>query len=197
LDAAQASAGARLSVRVFARVSVPGHPASAILGPGGLVKLYAVPILPSGTSGRLRVVWRSAPAEAPYGLALARSGNAYMSLISPADYGLIEVSPTGQLLAYANTPAAAPDGSRIPWDLSSGVAFDGKEVLVTNGSSILNGPEHYAIFADNAGETGLPPSLPPGRAALPTQNARDLPGTRMRTRERRSSTDGHGRASAG
>jgi hypothetical protein len=62
----------------------------------------------------------------------------------------------------ARRGAISGDGGRIPGDFSSGVAFDGKEVLVTNESSILNDPQHYAIFPVNDNENRPLAPVAPG-----------------------------------
>ena len=114
---------------------------------------------------------RAAPLEAPDGFAIARSGNVYIALVGPTGNAVVELSPHGSELARVTMPAANPSGAAIPFDAPGSAAFDGNELLVANQASILVDPAHWAILAVDAGEPGLPPSLPPPPPPPPTTYA--------------------------
>jgi sugar lactone lactonase YvrE len=142
-----------------------GHTLMLDTGGGGTDpstgKLYTVPILAGNRPGDLRQLWESAPLEAPDGFAIARSGNVYISLVGPSGNAVEEISPGGAELARITAPASAGDGTTIPFDAPGSVAFDGNELLVANQASIVVNPAHWAILGIDAGEPGLPLSLPP------------------------------------
>src|SRR5581483_9055470 len=71
-------------------------------GGGGDVltgKLYTLGITAGGAPGGLHQIWQSAPAAAPDGFAIARSGNIYIALVGPTGNAVVEVSPTGAQVA--------------------------------------------------------------------------------------------------
>lgn len=146
-----------------------GHTLMVSTGGGGLDpatgKLYTVAIQPNGQPGPLVQRWESAPAEAPDGFALARSGDIYLSLVGPSGNAVVELSPGGQPIARVPQDAAANELLSTPFDGPGSVSFDGDELIVTNEASISNDSADWALLEIDAGEPGLAPSLPP---AAPT-----------------------------
>jgi sugar lactone lactonase YvrE len=130
-------------------------------------QLYTVPIEPGGAPGALHELWQSLPGQAPDGIALARSGDVYVSLVGPTGNAVAEVSPTGRELALVPSNPLVNAAMAIPFDAPGSVTFDGNSLIVTNEASLDNVPSHWALLQIDAGEPGLPPSLPPLRAAPP------------------------------
>ncbi len=92
------------------------------------------------------------PATAPQatGLAFAKSGNLYVSLIGPNQIAVLD--PSGAVVARISDPRF-----HSPW----GLAFSGKSLLVTNGDlEPGTNPDAWKIFKVYVGETGLPLNRP-------------------------------------
>jgi sugar lactone lactonase YvrE len=124
-------------------------------------KLYTVAIEPNGQPGPMVGLWESAPAEAPDGFALARSGDVYLSLVGPSGNAVVELSPHGAQVARVPQNAADNELLSTPFDAPGSVSFDGNELIVTNEASISNDTADWALLEIDAGEPGLAPSLPP------------------------------------
>jgi sugar lactone lactonase YvrE len=156
-----------------------GHALMVSTGGGGTDpstgKLYTVPIEPDGQPGQLKQIWESAPAEAPDGFALARSGNIYLSLVGPSGNAVVELSPLGSEIARVPQNAAANEMLAVPFDAPGSVSFDGDNVIVTNESSLNNNSADWALLEISAGEPGLPPSLPPASSPRITYRLRVSP----------------------
>ena len=84
------------------------------------------------------------------GLAFAKSGNLYVSLIGPNQIAVLD--PSGTEIARISDPRF-----HSPW----GLAFSGKSLLVTNGDlEPGTNPDAWKIFKVYVGETGLPLNRP-------------------------------------
>ncbi|MEA2158403.1 MAG: hypothetical protein QOD66_783 [Solirubrobacteraceae bacterium] len=146
-----------------------GHTLLLSAGGGGTDpltgKLYTLPIGADGRPGVLHQLWESGVAEAPDGLAIARSGNIYLALVGPTGNAVVEISSHGQLIARVPADAAANSAMSVPFDAPGSVAFAGDSVIVTNGASLLNDSGHWALLQITVGEPGLSPSLPPAARA--------------------------------
>jgi hypothetical protein len=127
-------------------------------------KLYAVPIQPDGRPGPLRRLWESGPAEAPDGFALARSGDIYMALVGVSNQ-VVELSPTGHQIARFGQALTGDNGSAVPFDSPSGVAFLGTKLIIANQSYFADNPANQALLALETGEEGQPVYVP-ARAGL-------------------------------
>ena len=91
----------------------------------------------------------SAPPQAT-GLAFAKSGNLYVSLIGPNEIAVLD--PAGNEIRRITSPLF-----HSPW----GLAFSGKSLLVTNGDlEPGDNPDAWKIFKVYVGETGLPLNRP-------------------------------------
>ena len=87
----------------------------------------------------------TAPPQAT-GLAFAKSGNLYVSLIGPNQIAVLD--PSGNEIRRISSPLF-----HSPW----GLAFENNKLLVTNGD-LEPGvhPDAWKIFKVEVGETGLP-----------------------------------------
>jgi len=131
----------------------------------GTGKLYTLGIEPDGQPGALKQLWESAPAQAPDGFAIARSGDIYVALVGPSGNAIVELSADGDEIAQVPANPVANMLLPIPFDAPGSVTFDGDEVIVANQSSLENDTANMALLEINVGEPGLPQSLPP---AIPT-----------------------------
>ena len=158
LDGAQfGPAGIQLmpdrSTLLFSTSAGPAaDPGSATTG-----ELYKLPILPNGNPGALAKVWESGPAEAPDGIALAKSGNVYVCLVGPNVNAIAVVSPSGQEIARITHPNGDP-----PFDQPASAWFDGDRLIVANDAFFSGDASHFAIFDVFAGEPGEPIFVPSG-----------------------------------
>lgn len=91
----------------------------------------------------------AAPPQAT-GLAFAKSGNLYVSLIGPNQIAVLD--PAGDEIERISDPRF-----HSPW----GLAFSGKSLLVANGDlEPADNPDAWKIFKVYVGETGLPLNRP-------------------------------------
>jgi sugar lactone lactonase YvrE len=148
-----------------------GHTLMFDTGAGGsnllAGKLYTLPILANGQPGPLHQIWQSALVAAPDGFAIARSGNVYISLVGPTANAVVEISPQGRQLAMIPANPIANMLLALPFDAPGSIRFDGNQILVTNESSLLNDPAHWALLEINVSEPGLPLPLPPAAPTRP------------------------------
>jgi sugar lactone lactonase YvrE len=120
--------------------------------------IYRIP-LADPTAERLELVHAFAvdPAKTPTdawpqatGLAFARSGNLYVSLIGPSEIAVLD--PSGNEIRRISDPRF-----HSPW----GLAFAGQSILVTNGDlEPATNPDAWKIFRVFVGESGLPLNQP-------------------------------------
>jgi sugar lactone lactonase YvrE len=160
LDGAQfGPAGIQLmpdrSTLLFSTSAGPANdPTSATTG-----ELYKLPITANGNPGALTKVWESGPAEAPDGIALAASGNVYVSLVGPNVNAIAVVDPFGKEIARIKHDTGDP-----PFDQPASVWFDNDRMIVANDAYFSGDPTHFAIFDVFAGELGAPIFVPTGTA---------------------------------
>ena len=123
--------------------------------PAGVVDLSHPAGRPSdgiGPRARPRVPVRPGRRRPPQatGLAFAKSGNLYVSLIGPNQIAVLD--PAGDEIGRISSPLF-----HSPW----GLAFSGKSLLVTNGDlEPADNPDAWKIFKVYVGETGLPLNRP-------------------------------------
>jgi sugar lactone lactonase YvrE len=118
--------------------------------------IYRVRLVDHPTAADLELVHEfafdpsaAAPPQAT-GLAFAKSGNLYVSLIGPNQIAVLD--PAGDEIQRISSPLF-----HSPW----GLAFSGKSLLVTNGDlEPTDNPDAWKIFKVYVGETGLPLNRP-------------------------------------
>lgn len=134
--------------------------------------LYKIPLTGSGAPGGLVPFWESGLADLPDGFAVARSGTVYIADVG-ASAQLAEVAPDGHEVArFPTAYGTGANGSPIPFDSPSGLAFRGTSVIVANQSALAGDTSHMALLDVEVGEEGAPEIIPagagPGTAPLPT-----------------------------
>ena len=115
--------------------------------------IYRIRLVDHPTAADMELVHRFVavpdPAVAPpqaTGLAFAKSGNLYVSLIGPNQIAVLD--PSGNEVRRISDPRF-----HSPW----GLAFLGNKLLVTNGDlEPGDNPDAWKIFKVDVGETGLP-----------------------------------------
>ena len=122
--------------------------------PGEAV-IYRLPLVDHPSASDLELVHRfpvvagQAPPQAT-GLAFAKSGNLYVSLLGPNQVAVLD--PAGSEIRRLSSPLF-----HSPW----GLAFMGNSLLVTNGDlEPGDNPAAWKIFKVYVGETGLPLNRP-------------------------------------
>jgi sugar lactone lactonase YvrE len=148
-------------------------------------KLYTVPIEPGGAPGPLHQLWESTPAAAPDGFALARSGDIYMAQVGPSANDIVEISPAGKTLTTFGTPGTGANGSSVPFDEPSGVAFLGSELVIANQSYAAGDTAHMALLGLGTGELGRAIYVPTDAGVVPPAKKHKQKHKRKRRRRRR------------
>jgi sugar lactone lactonase YvrE len=128
-------------------------------------KLYKVEIESDGSPGPLHQLWESGPADAPDGCAVSASGDIYIALVGAANQ-IVELDSGGHQIATVGQAYTGDDGSSVPFDSPSGVAFFGSRLLIANQSYFADNPANQAVLALETGEQGTPVYVP-ARAGLP------------------------------
>ncbi len=151
-------------------VSLPGGLLSGGTLPGGVNpstgKLYSVTIGSGDRPGPIRQLWESRPADAPDGLAIARSGHVYIALVGPTNQ-IVEVGTGGQEIArFPSTPGTGANGSSVPFDSPSSAMFLGSRLIVANQAYLSGNAAHMAILDVETGEPGLVPYIPASAGPL-------------------------------
>jgi hypothetical protein len=134
---------------LYFSITVSADPALAAL-------IYRVRLVDHPTAADLELVHTfpfdptaPAPPQAT-GLAFAKSGNLYVSLLGPNEIAVLD--PDGNEIRRISDPRF-----HSPW----GLAFLGSSLLVTNGDlEPATNPDAWKIFRVNVGETGLPLNRP-------------------------------------
>jgi outer membrane protein assembly factor BamB len=128
---------------------------TAALDPFFSALIYRVRLVDAPTAADLELVHEFAfdPSQTPpqaTGLAFAKSGNLYVSLLGPNQIAVLD--PAGTEIRRISDPRF-----HSPW----GLAFQGNSLLVTNGDlEPATNPDAWKIFKVAVGETGLPLNRP-------------------------------------
>jgi sugar lactone lactonase YvrE len=139
-------------------------------------RIYTVAIGADGRPGPLTQLWESGPAEAPDGLALAKSGRIYVALVSPLANQIVCVGADGKEV----------DRSPATFDAPSSVAFLGTSLIVADQSYVNGDPSHMQILDVAVGEPGVPELIPGRKAkAHAKKKARHKKHRHMRKKRRR------------
>lgn len=121
---------------------------------------------PDGAPGPLTQIWESQVGEGPDGLAVAASGNLYVSLSSGNQ--VVRLDPIGRETGRAPDPVSNALATPAV-DGPSTATFLGTRVLVANQSFLTGNASNWAILQIDTGEDGVAPHLPFER---PTSDAR-------------------------
>jgi hypothetical protein len=127
-------------------------------------KLYSVAIEPHGTAGPLTQLWESGLADAPDGFAVSREGHIYIALVGLTNQ-VVELDSSGRELARFGEALTGANGSPVPFDSPSGVAFLGTKLLIANQSYFSGNPANQALLALETGEQGRPALIPANAGA--------------------------------
>jgi sugar lactone lactonase YvrE len=122
--------------------------------------LFTTQIQPDGAPGPLKTLWTSRPTDLPDGFAVAKSGNIYLCAVGLAAQ-IIEIAPDGrELERFPRLPLTGDNGSPVPFDQPSGVAFLGTRLIVANQSSLTGDPAHQVLLDVEVGEQGQREFIP-------------------------------------
>jgi sugar lactone lactonase YvrE len=155
------TAGITLAADHRTLVISQGSSAGLMAGNPTTGRIYTVAIGDDGKPGDLKQLWESGPAEAPDGIAIAKSGRIYVALVSPIANQLVAVGPDGREV----------DRSPAIFDAPSSVAFLGDSLIVADQSYVNGDPSHMQILDVAVGEPGIP-ELIPGAKAKATHRAK-------------------------
>ena len=119
----------------------------------GDATIYRIRLVDHPTAADMELVHRfvaspdpTVPGPQATGLAFAKSGNLYVSLLGPNQVAVLD--PAGNEIRRISDPRF-----HSPW----GLAFLGNKLLVTNGDlEPSDNPDAWKIFKVDVGETGLP-----------------------------------------
>jgi sugar lactone lactonase YvrE len=126
------------------------------LATGGLFKTQ---IGPGGKPGGLTKIWGSHALDLPDGLAIARSGRIFIAGVGPSQ--LIILDRDGhETQRFPRVPLSGYNGSAIPFDGLSSVAFDGNDLITASQSILTGNSAHWAIHDVQVGEPGVPELIP-------------------------------------
>jgi sugar lactone lactonase YvrE len=182
-------------------------------------RLWKLPIGPDGKAGTLKEFYVAQSADAPGGIAFAKSGNLYVNLTGSSQ--IAELSPDGKETARFPDPVANQAG-QPPLDGPIDVAYHGDSLLVANSAYVSNSSSSWALVDVFVGEPGIStaihPSIPdPGvtrelRLSMSprvvkagahtrmqfraTSGGKPVGGARVRIGRRHLRTDAQGRVSA-
>jgi sugar lactone lactonase YvrE len=148
------TAGIALAADHRTLVISQGSSAGLMAGNPTTGRIYTVAIGDDGKPGDLKQLWESGPAEAPDGLAIARSGRIYVALVSPIANQLVAVGPDGKEI----------DRSPATFDAPSSAAFLGNSLIVADQSYVNGDPSHMQILDVAVGEPGIPELIPGAKA---------------------------------
>jgi hypothetical protein len=130
-------------------------------------KLYEVAIGAGGKPGPLRQIWESSSADAPDGCAVTTAGHIFVALVGVPNQ-IVELDLTGQELARFGQAITGANGSSVPFDSPSGLAFDGTQLIVANQSYFAGDAANQVLLSLQTGEAGQPTYVPAGAGTVPT-----------------------------
>jgi sugar lactone lactonase YvrE len=151
-----------ISLAADAKTLLVGQSSSAGMGDGDPTtgKIYEVPIKADGSAGSMTKLWESQPTDLPDGFAIARSGRIYVPMVGLTAQ-IAVVSPEGkELERFPDQPLTGDNGSPVPFDNPSSVAFLGTRLIVANQSVIQGDTSHMALLDVEVQERGLKPLIP-------------------------------------
>jgi sugar lactone lactonase YvrE len=123
-------------------------------------KLYSVAIQADGRPGPITLRWESAATALPDGFAIAKSGRIYLAEAGLTSQLIVLGPDYKQLEAFPSTPFTGMNGSPVPFDTPSGVAFYGTRLIVANQSALAATAANQALLDVETGEEGVPDYIP-------------------------------------
>ncbi|HVE63622.1 MAG TPA: hypothetical protein VNB94_07470 [Mycobacteriales bacterium] len=130
--------------------------------------LRRVTVAPDGSAGSVEDLWTAKPGEGPDGLAVAASGDVYVTTLITNQV----VALTADGTETARFPAD-PVGNlalEVPLDNPASIRFAGTRLLITNLSFFRSDPASYAVLDLEVGQPGLALRRPStARAAQPAR----------------------------
>jgi hypothetical protein len=148
--------------------------------------VFSVAIGSDGKPARLTRIWQSGAMDLPDGFAIARSGRIYVAALGPNQ--IIVLGPDGrEQERFPQLPLQGDNGSGVPFDALSSLAFRGTSLIAASQSNPQANPEHWAIHDVEVGEPGLPELIPVNAGGSHTISLRVSPqrvpaGRRVRLR---------------
>ncbi len=133
----------------------------------GTGKLYEVAIGAGGKPGPLRQIWESGNADAPDGCAVTTAGHIFVALVG-APNQIVELDSAGHELGRVGQAVTGANGSSVPFDSPSGLAFDGTQLIVANQSYFAGDPANQVLLSVQTDESGQPTYVPAGAGTVPT-----------------------------
>jgi sugar lactone lactonase YvrE len=121
--------------------------------------LFAVAIGPGARPGELRRLWQSRPMDLADGVAVAASGRIYVALLGPNQIAVLD--PQGhEQERFPETPVLGANGSPVPFDSLSSVAFLGTRLITASQSYLAGDPNNQVLHDVETGERGAPEVIP-------------------------------------
>jgi sugar lactone lactonase YvrE len=130
-------------------------------------KLYEVAIGAGSRPGALRQIWESAPGDAPDGCAVTTAGHIFVALVGGPNQ-IVELDSAGHELARFGQAITGANGSSVPFDSPSGLAFDGTQLIVANQSYFAGNAANQVLLSLQTGESAQPTFVPAGAGTTPT-----------------------------
>jgi sugar lactone lactonase YvrE len=112
-----------------------------------------------GPAGGLTQIWQSQPFDLPDGIAVAQSGRIYVALLGPNQIATLAADGTEQE-RFPSLPITGENGSPVPFDQISSVAFLGTRLITANQSYVAGNAEHQVLHDVETGEPGAAELIP-------------------------------------
>jgi len=127
-------------------------------------RLWKLPIGADGKPGELKQFYVAQSADAPGGMAFAKSGTIYVNLTGSSQVAQLDAQ--GKEVARFPDPVAN-QSNQPPLDGPIDVAYHGNSLLVANSAYVSNTPANWALVDISVGEPGISTAL---RPSIPTPN---------------------------
>jgi hypothetical protein len=121
-------------------------------------RLWKLPIAPDGKPGTLQQFYVAQSADAPGGIAFAKSGTIYVNLTGSSQ--IAQLSPDGKEVGRFPSPVANLT-NQPPLDGPLDVAWHGDSLLVANSAYVSNSASNWALLDVFVGEPGISTTLHP------------------------------------
>lgn len=154
--------------------------------------IYKVALKANGDpDGGLNSFWTSSAFDLPDGFAIAKSGRIYVALLGPNQIAVLSPADTEQA-RFPSLLLTGDNGSGVPFDQISSVAFLGTSLIAANQSYLANNTANQVLFDIETNEPGVPELIPANAGYGPRKGDTQAP----RLRRVRVSLRGLGRLEA-